>query len=356
MTQDFDKNAIPESGSAPGAGRPSDAEGGQDKFRLGLKIAAFLGALMFLLGLAGAWMRSQEEPMTGTITAVGPVSSHTRRDRRHGSSRTITTAPMTVRFEDGGETREETLTFRIHSQWIVPRPGQTAQITKNPFGVYVAWPDTGLETVSYVLMIIGGIILAFALFMLRSMSNAERESLIRSAEISREGETPPVAQSDEVTDRVTLQPNGFYSWYGRMDNAYYRNQQYNGLKLFIGILLVILVILGALTQSGEFMLLVAGIFGFVVLLTLGLIHLTVHGEGVTRELYTMCDEWVRAGSGKASSFFTFSKARQVLFMPRYIELHGRVKTLRVYVPAEDMPFVSDYIRSRLLPGTDVKEP
>ena len=356
MTQDFDKKAIPESGPAPGAGRSSDAEGSHDKFRLGLKIAAVLGALMLLLGLAGLWLNYQEEPMTGTITAVGPVSSHTRRDRRHGSSRTVTTAPMTVRFEDGGETREETLTFRIHSQWIVPRPGQPAQITKNPFGVYVAWPDTELETVSYVLMIIGGIILAFALFMLRSMSNAERESLIRSAEISREGETPPVAQSDEVTDRVTQQPNGFYSWYGRMDNTYYRNQQYNGLKLFIGILLVILVILGALTQSGEFMLLVAGIFGFVVLLTLGLIHLTVHGEGVTRELYTMCDEWVRAGSGKASSFFTFSKARQVLCMPRYIELHGRVKTLRVYVPAEDMPFVSDYIRSRLLPGTDVKEP
>ena len=356
MPSDFDKNVIPESGPTVGAAQSSGSEGNDDKFRLGLQIVAFLGALMLLLGLAGLWLRSQEEPVTATITAVGPVSSYTRRSRRHGSSTSITTAPLTVRIEENGAVREETLTFRLHSKWLVPQPGQTAPVTKNPFGVYVAWPDTQLETVSFVLVVVGGIFLVFSLIMLRSMSNAERESLLRSAEISREGARPPVTRSEEVTDRVTLQPDGFYSWYGKMDNAYYRNQQYNGLKLFIVILLFVMLILFVLLQSLEFILIVGAVFAFVILLTLVIILLTVHGDGVTREIYTMCDEWVRAGSGKSSSFFTFSKARQVIFMPRYVELHGRIKTLRIYVPKEDMPFVRDHIRSRLLPGTEVTEP
>ncbi|MBQ8072589.1 MAG: hypothetical protein IJ231_02380 [Clostridia bacterium] len=162
--------------------------------------------------------------------------------------------------------------------------------------------------------------------------------------------------SEQVTDRVTLQPGGFYSWYGNMDNAYYRNQQYNGLKLFIGILLFMMLIMFTLLQSLEFILIVGGIFAFVILLTLGIILLTVRGEGVTREIYTMTDSWVRAGSGRSSSYFTFSKARQVTFMPRYVELRGRLKVLRVYVPQEDMPFVREHIRSHLLPGTGITEP
>lgn len=358
MKHVYEKNGIPENASAPGT-TPVPSPGNEnedDRFRRGVHIAAFLGALLVLLGLAGLWLKSQEVPIPATITAVGPVTSRTRRNRRHGSSRTITTAPLTVRFEDGGETREETITFRLQSWWSVPKPGQTAHVAKNPFGVYVASPDSDLESISFVLIILGGMVLVVSLVMLRSMASAERESLLRSAEIAREGPKPPIARSEQVTDRVTLQPNGLYSWYGNMDNAYYRNQQYNGLKLLIAILLAIMGVFAVLLRSWEYMLLVAGIFGFVILLTLLIINLTVHGEGVTREIYAMCDEWVRAGTGKASSFFTFSKALQVTFLPRYVELRGRVKTLRIYVPAEDMSFVQDYIRSRLLPGTDIVEP
>ena len=356
MRRDFEKNTAPENPTASEGAQSSGPESSDKKFHLGMRIGAFLGALMLLLGLAGLWLKSQEQPMTAVITAVGPVSSYTRRNRKHGSTTSVTTAPLTVRIEEGGENLELTLTFRLHNRWLVPKPGQMAQITKNPFGMYVAWPDSNLETVSFLLVVMGGIFLVFSLIMLRSMSNSERERLIRSAEIAREGEKPPVTLSDQVTDRVTLQPDGLYSWYGMMDNAYYRNEQYNGLKLFIGILLFILVILFLLTQSGEFLLLIGGIFAFVIALTLLIIQLTVRGEGVTREIYAMSDTWVRAGTGKASSFFTFSKARRVTFMPRYVEMRGRMKTLRIYVPVEDMPFVQDYIRSRLLPGTDVTEP
>ena len=358
MKDVYEKNGIPDNAPSPetvqvpGPGNEQD----DDRFRRGVHIAAFLSALLILLGLAGMWLKSKEVPISATITAVGPVTSRTARNRRHGSTRTITTAPLTVRFEDGGETREEIITFRLRSVWIVPKPGQTAQVTKNPFGVYVASPDSDLESVSFVLIILGGLVLVISLIMLRSMASAEREKLLRSAEIAREGPKPPIARSAQVTDRVTLQPNGLYSWYGNMDNTYYRNEQYKGLKLMAGILLTIMAVLAVALQSLEYMLLVAGIFGFVFLLTLLIINLTVRGEGVTRELYTMCDEWIKAGSGKSSSFFTFSKARQVTFLPRYVELRGRVKTLRVYVPAEDMPFVHDYIRSRLLPGTDIAEP
>ena len=356
MKHDFEKNAVPESAAASDAAPSFGSEGRPDPFRLGLRIAAFLSALMVLLGLAGVWLYSQEEPMTATITAVGSVSSYTRRNRRHGSTTSVTTAPLTVRIEEDGAIREETMTFRLHSRWLVPRPGQTAQITKNPFGVYVPWPDTELETAGFVLLVVGGIILCFSLFMLRGMSSAERESLLHSAEISREASKPPVPVAEQVTDRVTLQPGGFYSWYGNMDNAYYRNQQYNGLKLFIGLLLLMMLIMFTLLQSLEFILIIGAVFAFVILLTLGIILLTVRGEGVTREIYTMTDSWVRAGSGRSSSYFTFSKARQVTFMPRYVELRGRLKVLRVYVPQEDMPFVREHIRSRLLPGAGITEP
>ena len=165
----------------------------------------------------------------------------------------------------------------------------------------------------------------------------------------------PSPRSDGVTERVTLQPDGFYSWYGMMDNAYYRDQQNNAVKLLFWILLFLMGIIAVFVPSWEFLLLLAGIFGFVILLTLAIIQLTVHGEGVTRELYTMSDTWIRVGSGKTSSYFTFSKARRVTFLPQYVELRGRVKSLRVYAPEEDMPFVRDYIRSRLLPDTDVME-
>ena len=62
MNHDFEKNAVPESAAASDAAPSFGPEGRPDPFRLGLRIAAFLSALMVLLGLAGSGCIHRSSP------------------------------------------------------------------------------------------------------------------------------------------------------------------------------------------------------------------------------------------------------------------------------------------------------
>ena len=60
------------------------------------------------------------------------------------------------------------------------------------------------------------------------------------------------------------------------------------------------------------------------------------------------------GYGKSSVYFDFDKAKVAIFTPKYIELQGRIKKIRVYVPEEDYSFVKGYIMSRLTGDCEIR--
>ena len=73
-----------------------------------------------------------------------------------------------------------------------------------------------------------------------------------------------------------------------------------------------------------------------------------------KESYEMSDIFVKSGYGKSSVYFDFDKAKVAIFTPKYIELQGRIKKIRVYVPEEDYSFVKGYIMSRLTGDCEIR--
>ena len=73
-----------------------------------------------------------------------------------------------------------------------------------------------------------------------------------------------------------------------------------------------------------------------------------------KENYEMSDIFVKSGYGKSSVYFDFDKAKVAIFTPKYIELQGRIKKIRVYVPEEDYSFVKGYIMSRLTGDCEIR--
>ena len=65
--------------------------------------------------------------------------------------------------------------------------------------------------------------------------------------------------------------------------------------------------------------------------------------------YFMTDDHIEAGIGKRAASFSYKGTKKAVVNNRYIELNGNMLRSRIYVDAEDMSFVRNYIMSRI-PG------
>ena len=141
-----------------------------------------------------------------------------------------------------------------------------------------------------------------------------------------------------------------------MDVDYYRKGMGMGIKACLGIAAFILVFGGIMAiQFDDWMyfLIVAGCDAVFLLIMFVVFKLALSAED-PQESYEMSDIFVKSGYGKSSVYFDFDKAKVAIFTPKYIELQGRIKKIRVYVPEEDYSFVKGYIMNRLTGECEIR--
>jgi hypothetical protein len=61
----------------------------------------------------------------------------------------------------------------------------------------------------------------------------------------------------------------------------------------------------------------------------------------------MTETFVHSGYGKSSVYFDFKKVKTIVLGGKYIELRGKTKRMRIYVPEEDYDFVRSFIQVRV---------
>ena len=149
--------------------------------------------------------------------------------------------------------------------------------------------------------------------------------------------------------KITRNSFGFYTWSCSIDVDYYRKGMGMGVKACLGIAAFVLVFGGILAiqyDDWTSFLIVAGSDAVFLLITFVVFKFAFLTKD-PKESYEMSDIFVKSGYGKSSVYFDFDKAKVAIFTPKYIELQGRIKKIRVYVPEEDYSFVKVYIMSRL---------
>ena len=129
-----------------------------------------------------------------------------------------------------------------------------------------------------------------------------------------------------------------------------------GVKACLGIAAFVLVFGGILAiqyDDWTSFLIVAGSDAVFLLITFVVFKLALSAKD-PQESYEMSDVYIKSGYGKSSVYFDFDKAKVAIFTPKYIELQGRIKKIRVYVPEEDYSFVKGYIMSRLTGECEIR--
>ena len=156
--------------------------------------------------------------------------------------------------------------------------------------------------------------------------------------------------------KISRNSYGFYIWRCSIDLDYYRRGMGMGVKACLGIAAFVLVFGGILAiQFDDWMsfLIVAGCDAVFLLITFVAFKFALLPND-PKESYEMSDIFVKSGYGKSSVYFHFDKAKVAIFTPKYIELQGRIKKIRVYVPEEDYSFVKGYIMSRLTGECEIR--
>lgn len=160
----------------------------------------------------------------------------------------------------------------------------------------------------------------------------------------------------KYTDRVIKQSDGCYCWRQETDREYELSRLRAGFIACVIIALFILVyggILSILYPDPENMLVVAACAAVFMLICILIFGLCAHFVKSPSETYIMDDTYIQTGEGKSSVLFNYKGAKKVTLTPKYIELKGRLKTVRVYVPPQDMSFVKNHILSRVSGQADI---
>lgn len=149
--------------------------------------------------------------------------------------------------------------------------------------------------------------------------------------------------------KISQQQNGTYSWSCPIEVEYYRNSIRPGLYACIGIAVFLLIFGGVLSYSyhdlNSFFIVAgcAAVFLFISFLIFGL----AFSARSPHETYLMTEEYMKSGYGKSSVYFDFKKVKAIILGGKYIELCGKTKHMRIYIPEEDYDFVRGFIQIRV---------
>lgn len=164
-------------------------------------------------------------------------------------------------------------------------------------------------------------------------------------------------EKDNEMDRVTKGKFDSYYWTCLIDIDYNRQSAKKGLWGIAAITAFILILF-FLMPSGPgrekeiwipFL-----IIGVILLVGLPLIYLQ-YSATAPQEEYMMNEEFVKSGYSRSAIFSKYREIKELIITPKYLELIGEKRSNRIYVPAEDMDFVKQYIIQRLPEETKIKE-
>ena len=156
--------------------------------------------------------------------------------------------------------------------------------------------------------------------------------------------------------KIKRQPNGTYSWSCSIEAKYHRDSIRPGLYACIGIAVFLLIFGGILAyryQDIEGFFIVAGCAAVFLLISFLIFGLAFSATD-PHESYEMTEDFVKSGYGKSSVYFDYKKVLAVVLSAKYIELQGKTRRMRIYVPEEDYNFVRGYIQSRVPMECEIK--
>lgn len=156
--------------------------------------------------------------------------------------------------------------------------------------------------------------------------------------------------------KITQNEDGSFRWDCSIDKDFHRRSGRQGLWGVLGLCAFVLLIFFFMTRGTDAQndlwipLLVIGV---ILVIALPLIFLW-NSASDPHEQYVMTDEYVKSGYGKSSVYSEFKKTRKLLITPKYLELSGPHFVNRVYIPAEDLDRIRDFILERIPAETEIR--
>ncbi|MBR7173784.1 MAG: hypothetical protein IKD50_05075 [Clostridia bacterium] len=287
----------------------------------------------------------QQQPINAIILNVGQITKTSHRSRHSSRVKNYTTyhTTLTVLYDEDGVVKKDDVRYSYRNYWFPPKTGQEIQITTGLLGKKVQYPEDNLEMAGWIIIIFGGIFLAFAI-RIAMVSGKENPYLTDHGNI--DSATLPGAPGLEIR-KVQRLPNGTYSWTCEVDTAY-ENSAYKITMLSCGgICAFMLIMVLILTRDMESLLIVTGCSAFVMLLAFGLSKLMYSGPGHLQVPYEMTDRGIKIGSGRSSRYVSYKSVRQVEKTAKKLRLHTRFGSPVVFIPEEDFEVISGYILRRI---------
>ena len=150
-------------------------------------------------------------------------------------------------------------------------------------------------------------------------------------------------------NKITQATDGSYRWDCAIDQDFHRQSARKGLwgVLILCAVVVIVFLVASRGSDGQDNLWIPLlVIGVILLIALPLLYLMNTAED-PHEQYVLTEDYVKSGYSRSAIYSNFNKITEAVITAKYIELAENHRTNRIYVPAEDMDFVREFILKRL---------
>lgn len=151
-----------------------------------------------------------------------------------------------------------------------------------------------------------------------------------------------------MMNRIIQNPDGSYHWECPIDRDFHRQSVRKGLwsvPIFCAVMIIVFLVASHGSNMRENLWIPLLVIAVILLIALPLFYLMYSAENPHEE-YLLTEEYVKSGYSRSAIYSNFNKTTKAVITAKYIELTGAHTTNRIYVPAEDMVFVKNFILKR----------
>ena len=305
---------------------------------LSFRLICLFFALLLIAGLVCLIFQACQKPIPAEITHVGKVTSRYHPRYRGSSSYTSYHADITVRYEENGEEKTAEMAGSWRSSWASPRVGNRTNIAIGILGKPVFWPDRTLQTISWVMIFIGGLFWGITLYLMRFNRR-------RSPYGQDDGNPMDQDPLQFVSETFVRQEDGSWKWSSEAGEAYDR---YTGKKVMV-ICAIISAFLILMTAVADPEYLWIGLLTAAITMLIGafVVFCVSKSTQVSRLYYHLTWDYITIGRERGGSFFPFRRVRSLETEGNHLVLHTRFDRGYVYVPAEDLEQLRLWMQRRI---------